>query len=177
MGEISLLSSTKSLNLSKDRGAAIPDRHNDRTHDVKCRLMCSDTAASRIRSAVRWGDGARVRWSNPMAQRPAVTDCNTPRRISDHHTGPCSVVLEPRTVGPDLGPSDRTVAPSHRRPSDRVAHSQVLDVRRCCFCWCRSIASVRSRVSRSEYDRPVASHILGYIEIAVKPGSVLTSFR
>jgi hypothetical protein len=38
MGEILLLSSTKSLFLSKDRVAAIPDDTLDCTHYVKCRL-------------------------------------------------------------------------------------------------------------------------------------------
>lgn len=53
------------------------------------------------------------------------------------------------------------------------------------LCKCHAVYSVHSRVSASEISRlmscgngmPIASISFGYIEIGVKPGMVLTSFR
>jgi hypothetical protein len=126
MGEIFLLSSTKSLYLSKERDVAIPD------------------AASQSHSYCQVSVEERDSYTLTCVQHTEAS--KTPRNILN--------VLQ------DL------------RVSLRCAH-----VRNCCFCSCRSIASVSRRVINSEYGTPVASHIFGYIEIAVKPGIVLTSFR
>ena len=100
MGEIFLLSSTKSRRLSKDRVVAIPDGTSNHTHAVKCRLDAIDHYSARSRCDRRRDRSTSIDRASIASCDRAACGARSPARARDRDRGsPARMRRERRAIG------------------------------------------------------------------------------